>query len=78
MSTARELLQILSEKLVDNPRSVIVTELRYNNTLILKLSVHPSDIRLIIGKNGRIIKSIRLLMEKIAKKNRVGIKLQLL
>lgn len=48
--------------LVDNPDAIEITEVEgENGEAIFELSVDPEDMGKIIGKNGRIIRSLRTL-----------------
>lgn len=59
----KKLVKFLAEHLVDNPRSVNVTEEVQNGAVIVKLMVEKNDMGKIIGKNGRIIKSLRNILK---------------
>ena len=48
--------------LVDNPDAIEITEVEgENGEAIFELSVDPQDMGKIIGKNGRIVRSLRTL-----------------
>lgn len=56
----KELIVFLAKSLVDLPDAVQVTEeLRDEDTIVYRLTVDPSDIGKVIGRQGRIAKSIR-------------------
>ena len=55
----KELLELIAKNLVENPEDVQVTERKDGNTLVLELKVAESDMGKVIGKQGRIAKSIR-------------------
>ena len=56
----KELLAYLVENLVENPKDVSVTQTTpYENEILLELKVNPEDMGLVIGKGGKVIKSIR-------------------
>lgn len=59
-----ELVEFLVKELVDSPDSVIVTE----NGEVINVSVAKSDMGKIIGKQGRIAKSIRAIVKSVAAK----------
>ena len=54
----KELVEIIAKALVDNPDEVVVTETVKEKAIILELKVAPSDTGKVIGKQGRIAKSI--------------------
>ena len=59
---SRELISYVAPWLVDHPEELEVTATEgENNALILELYVHPDDVGKIIGKRGRIIRSLRTL-----------------
>jgi predicted RNA-binding protein YlqC (UPF0109 family) len=58
----RELIDYLVPWLVDNPDGVEVAEVEgENGATVLEISVDPEDMGKIIGKRGRIIRSMRVL-----------------
>ena len=52
--------------IVDKPEEVVVTEEQDGNTLVLVLSVASDDMGKVIGKHGKIAKSIRRVMKSAA------------
>ena len=74
----KELIQIIVQKLVDKPEEVNISITESESTVILEISVAKDELGLIIGKKGRIINSIRNIMNAVGRKNRkkviVGIK----
>ena len=74
----KELIQMIVQKLVDKPEEVNVSITESESTVILEISVAKDELGLIIGKKGRIINSIRNIMNAVGRKNRkkviVGIK----
>jgi predicted RNA-binding protein YlqC (UPF0109 family) len=58
----RELIDYLVPWLVDNPDEVEVAEVEgENGATVLEITVDPEDMGKIIGKRGRIIRSMRVL-----------------
>lgn len=65
----KDLLLILAKALVDEPDMVRVNEKENNEeTVVLELSVADDDMGKVIGKQGRIAKSIRTVMKAAASK----------
>ena len=64
----KELLEYLAKSLVDFPGDVTVTENESETSLVLELKVNESDMGKVIGKQGRIAKSIRTVMKALAAK----------
>lgn len=61
-----ELLQFMVEKLVDNPGDVHVKEIQGESATILEVKVNEADMGKVIGKKGRIIKSLRIVVRAAA------------
>ena len=63
------LLEYIAKSLVDCPEDVFVTEEEGTNSLVLQLHVNESDMGKVIGKQGRIAKSIRAVMKAAASRD---------
>ena len=66
MAELKQILSDIAKSIVDQPDEVIVTEEVDGNSVTLTLNVAPDDMGKVIGKHGRIAKSIRLLMRAAA------------
>ena len=55
----KELVEVIAKSLVEHPDEVVVTETENEKTILVELRVAPSDMGKVIGKQGRIAKSIR-------------------
>ena len=55
----KELVEYIVKSLVDNKEQVEITEENVQDTTVIKVKVASEDMGRIIGKEGRIIKSIR-------------------
>lgn len=62
----KQLLEIIAKNLVDDPDSVVVTEIKAEKSTSLELKVAPDDMGKVIGKQGRIAKSIRNIIKAAA------------
>jgi len=63
----KELVEVIAKALVDNPDQVTVTETTEDDgTIVLALSVAKEDMGKVIGKKGRIAKSIRTVVKTVA------------
>lgn len=69
----KETLQILIENLVDDPNSVTITENIKENTISYEVSVSNKDIGKVIGREGKMAKSIRTIMKSIATKSKLRV-----
>ncbi|HEX2294489.1 MAG TPA: KH domain-containing protein [Actinomycetota bacterium] len=59
---SREFLEYVTPWLVDHPDEVMITEADgERDEIVYELAVHPDDMGKIIGKRGRIIRSLRAL-----------------
>lgn len=62
----KEILEIIIKNLVDDVEAVSVTETE--KSIVLEVKVSEKDMGKIIGKQGRIAKSIRTVVKAIATK----------
>ena len=58
----KELVEVIAKVLVDCPEEVRVSEEEREDAIVLKLSVAETDMGRVIGKGGRIAKSIRAVL----------------
>ena len=66
----KETLQVLIENLVDEPNSVTITENVKDKSVSYEVLVSEKDIGKVIGREGKMAKSIRTIMKSIATKNK--------
>ncbi len=59
----KELVEVIAKALVNHPESVVVSERETERETLLTLSVDPSDMGKVIGKQGRIAKAIRTVLK---------------
>ena len=64
----KELVEVIAKALVEYPDEVEVVEKEHGHTLVLELHVASSDMGKVIGKQGRIAKSIRSVVKAAATK----------
>lgn len=70
----KNLLEYLVKNLVTNPDKVVVSEEeKESSKIVLHLSVDSTDMGRIIGKEGRIIRSIREILNSYGMKNSVKV-----
>ncbi len=65
----KELVEVIAKALVDFPDEVVVTETENEKAIVIELKVASSDTGKVIGKNGRIAKSIRSVVKAAATKD---------
>ena len=61
-----KLVEGIAKALVDNPDGVIVTENDGRQGTVIKLRVDPDDMGKVIGKQGRIAKALRTVVNAAA------------
>lgn len=64
----KEILETLIKNLVEHKDEITITEKVEGNTTILEVKVNSEDVGKVIGKQGRIAKSIRTVMKSVAGK----------
>ena len=57
-----ELIKTIVTPLVDHPDEISIQEVKEEQKVIYKLSVHKDDMGKVIGKQGRIAKAIRTIV----------------
>ncbi|MEA5047677.1 MAG: KH domain-containing protein [Eubacteriales bacterium] len=58
-----ELVRFIAKSLVDEPDAVVVESRDEGDTVVISLSVAPSDMGKVIGRQGRIAKAIRTVVK---------------
>jgi len=64
----KELVEVIAKSLVDHPEEVSVVETTKEDAIYVELKVAPDDMGKVIGKQGRIAKSIRTVVKAAASK----------
>ncbi|CRZ34334.1 hypothetical protein DFR55_101106 [Herbinix hemicellulosilytica] len=65
----KKLVEVIAKSLVDHPDEVVVTEKETDKSIIIELKVASEDMGKVIGKQGRIAKSIRTVVKAAAAKS---------
>ena len=58
----KELVEFMAKAMVDNPAQVEVTEIAGRDTSVIQLKVAKEDIGKIIGKKGRNVQAMRIIL----------------
>ncbi|MGI6328523.1 MAG: KH domain-containing protein [Dethiobacteria bacterium] len=66
----KELVELIARSLVDYPEQVDVKQVEGDHSIILELRVAPDDMGKVIGKQGRIAKAIRTVVNAAAVKDK--------
>ena len=64
----KELLTYIVQNLVEKPDEVSVTEREDNGETVFEVRVADGDMGKVIGRQGRIVKEIRILMKAVAQR----------
>ena len=64
----KEILNTIIVGLVDNKEAIEVNEINGTQSVVFEVKVAENDMGKIIGKQGRIAKSIRTVMKAVASK----------
>ena len=68
MKTTVEILQTIIVNLVDDKEAVEINEINEEKSIIYEVKVSPNDMGKVIGRQGRLAKSIRTLIKAVANK----------
>jgi len=74
----KELVSFIVKSLVGNPDKVLINKVEGEKSTILELSVDNSDMGKIIGKHGRVARSIRTLVNASSTKTGKRVVLEIL
>lgn len=64
----KEILEIIIKNLVEDVDAVSVNETKKDNTIVFEVKVSEKDMGKVIGRQGKIAKSIRTVTKAIATK----------
>lgn len=64
----KDLLQVIISNLVENKEAISINEITGEKTITFEVKVAEEDMGKVIGKEGRLAKSIRTIMKSIAAK----------
>ena len=74
----KELLSYIARNLVDNPDEVTVTEKKTDAETVFEVRVADGDMGKIIGRQGRIVKEIRILMRAVAQRQGKNVSVEIM
>ena len=74
----KELVELIAKSLVDNPDKVQVSELDGEQSTIIELKVAPEDLGKIIGKQGRNVMAVRVILGAAGMKLKKRINLEII
>ncbi len=73
----KEITRTIAQALVDAPEQIAVSAVTSDHTWILRLSVSEGDAGKIIGKKGRTIEAMRILLNAVAAKTKKRVVLEI-
>lgn len=73
----KELIEFIAKSLVDHPEEVCVTQKEQDEVLLFDLKVAQEDMGKVIGKQGRIAKAIRTVVNAAALKQNKKIMIEI-
>jgi len=74
----KELVELIAKSLVDNPEKVKVSQLDGEQSMIIELKVAPEDLGKIIGKQGRNVMAVRVILGAAGMKLKRRINLEII
>ena len=66
----KDFIEYIVKELVDQPDEVVISEVVGERTVVYELKVAHSDIGNVIGRQGRIVRSIQTLVSAISAKQK--------
>jgi len=76
--TMKELVEAIAKALVDDPDQVQVRAIEGEHVTVFELRVHASDLGKVIGRQGRIVKAIRTILNAAGMKQGRRLALEIL
>lgn len=73
----KEFLELLIKNLVEFPEQVSIVESESSDGVELTVTVAKEDLGRIIGKNGRVIKAIRVLVRNMGGRDQKNVNVQI-
>ena len=62
----KELIEYVVKALVDHPDDLRIAEIEGERTIVYELRCHPEDVGKVIGKSGKTVGAIRVLLSTVA------------
>ena len=74
----KEILTTIIQSLVSKPDSITINEIENEKSIIFEVKVNEEDMGKVIGKQGKIAKSIRTIIRAIAAKEQKRVSIEFL
>ena len=72
-----DLVEAIAKSLVDHPEAVEVRQVEGRTASVIELRVAPEDMGKVIGKQGRIARSIRIVVKDAALKANIKVAVEI-
>ena len=72
----KDILEVVIKNLVDSPEEVSITENTNAKSICYEVKVAKEDMGKVIGRQGRLAKSIRTVMKAVAGKERKKVSIE--
>jgi predicted RNA-binding protein YlqC (UPF0109 family) len=73
----KELVEYVARAIATIPDDVKVTEEEVDGQVVIRLEVHPDDKGKVIGRQGRVVQAMRVLLRVAGVKNGVRVVLEI-
>ncbi len=74
--TVQQFIEFVARQLAESPDQVEVTETVEDSTTIYRLKVAPEDMGRIIGRQGRVVRAMRVLLRAAAARQGLHVALE--
>lgn len=75
MEKDREFLEYIVKSLVNHPEDVQIERTVDDRGVLLRLKVHPDDMKIVIGRKGSTVRGIKTILRMIGFKNKQRVSL---
>jgi uncharacterized protein len=62
----KDLIEYVVKALIDHPDELRIAEIEGERTIVYELRCHPDDVGKVIGKSGKTVGALRVLLSTVA------------
>ncbi len=73
-----DLVEYMVASLVDNPDSIVIDVTDSDDSSLIEVHVDPDDVGKVVGRHGRVIKSIRTLARACAARDEINAEVEVI